>query len=136
MKKIILLTGAILMMSVTANACGGITVKGNSGASYCLSKHMMNWYSAYAWCDGQGMNLIDLNSVCKSYSSCPELNLSSEQKDYLADNGISLEKNMWTNTASSNNLSFCVDFYNHITDARHNYNYGGLRTVNLYALCH
>ena len=60
MKKIIITTCAILMMSVTANACGGITIKGNSGADYCLSKQAMNWYSAYAWCKDQGMELIDL----------------------------------------------------------------------------
>ena len=108
MKKIIITTCAILMISATANACGGITIKGNSGASYCLSKQAMNWYSAYAWCDGQGMKLIDLNSVCKSYNSCPELKLSDDEKKHITDNG-GIVNWVWTNTSGSSN-AFNVNF--------------------------
>ncbi len=135
MRKILISTCVILMISVTANACGGITIKGNSGASYCLSKHEMNWYSAYAWCEAQGMKLIDLNSVCKSSTSCPELNLSSEQKTHIADNGIPLGKYMWTNTAVSRSNAFAVDFYNHINNGPNSYDYS-YRPSNRSALCH
>ncbi|MBR4927673.1 MAG: hypothetical protein IKY98_05035, partial [Alphaproteobacteria bacterium] len=113
MKKIIITTCAILMMSVTANACGGIMVKGNSGADYCLSKHTMNWYSAYAWCKDQKMRLIDVDTVCKSTTSCPELNLSNSEKTHLADNGVTSGKFMWTSTAISAGNAYAVDFYNH-----------------------
>ena len=99
MRKILISTCAILMISATANACGGITIKGNSGASYCLSKHTMNWYSAYAWCHDQGMRLIDMDSVCKSStSSCSELSLSSDQKTHITDNGGTVGW-VWTNTS-------------------------------------
>ena len=98
MKKFLISTCAILMISTMANACGGITIKGNSGTSYCLSKHTMNWYSAYAWCHDQGMKLIDLDSVCKSSTSCSELKLSDDEKKHITDNGGTLER-VWTNTS-------------------------------------
>ena len=101
MKKIIITTCAILMMSVTANACGGITIKGNSGADYCLSKQAMNWYSAYAWCKDQGMELIDLGSVCKTNKSdCLELMLSSDEQNNIKENGVTVDW-VWTNMSSS-----------------------------------
>lgn len=87
MKKMMILVCAILMMPVSVNACGGITIKGNSGDSYCLSKHKMNWYSAYAWCRAQGMNLIDLETTCKSDTSCPEFKLSNEAIEAVVSEG-------------------------------------------------
>lgn len=120
MRKILISTCVILMISVTANACGGITIKGNSGATYCLSKHTMNWYSAYAWCDGQGMKLIDLNSVCKSSTSCPELNLSSDQKTHITNNG-GIVGWTWTKTLVSRTFAYHVGF----TGAVHSNGDGG-----------
>ncbi len=132
MKKIILLTGVILMMSVTANACGGITVKGNSGASYCLSKHDMNWYCAYAWCKDQGMKLIDTASVCKNNTSCPELKLSSEQQKHITDNGGTVNW-VWTNTSLGSEFAFVV----HLSSGNLNnsYYYTGIRYTTNSALC-
>ena len=128
MKKIIITTCAILMISATANACGGITIKGNSGASYCLSKHTMNWYSAYAWCHDQGMRLIDLDSVCKSStSSCSELKLSSEEKTHITDN-VGTVGWVWTNTSSSSHYAFYVN----LSSGNINNNN---RNNNNYALC-
>ena len=135
MQKILFLTCTILITSVTANACGGITIKGNSGASYCLSKHTMNWYSAYAWCHDQGMDMIDMDSVCKSSTSCSELNLSSEEKTHIADNGIPSGKYVWTSTAISARNAYAVDFYNHINNGPNSYDYS-YRPSNRYALCH
>ena len=113
MKKIIITTCVILMMSVTANACGGITVKGNSGASYCLSKHTMNWYSAYTWCKDQKMSLIDIDTVCKSSTSCSELNLSSEEKTHITDNGGTVGE-VWTNTSNTSSSAFYVNLSGNI----------------------
>ena len=109
MKKFLITTCAILMVSTVANACGGITVKGNSGTSYCLSKQTMNWYSAYAWCHDQGMKLIDLDSVCKSSTSCSELKLSAEEKTHIADNGGTVGW-VWTKTLVSRTFAYHVDF--------------------------
>ena len=117
------------MVSTVANACGGITVKGNSGTSYCLSKHKMNWYSAYAWCNDQKMSLIDLETVCKSSKSCPELNLSSEEKTHITDNGGSVNR-VWTNISHSSYDAFYVDLRSGYIGAGV-YRYD----VSYYALC-
>ncbi|MBR4927312.1 MAG: hypothetical protein IKY98_03185, partial [Alphaproteobacteria bacterium] len=86
---------AILMISTVANACGGITIK---SGKYCLSKHRMNWYSAYAWCQAQGMNLIEME-VCGSFSSCPALKLDSSEREYV--NSLGITNYLWSNTSSS-----------------------------------
>ncbi len=132
MKKILITTCTILMISVTANACGGIVVKGKSGADYCLSKHVMKWYSAYAWCDAQKMTLIDIESVCKNYNSCPELTLSSEQKKHITDNGGRADW-VWSKTLASYQNSFLVNFNGSIGSIHG----GGLVYGEGYpALCH
>ncbi len=128
MKKFLITTCAILMMSVTANACGGIAIKGKSGADYCLSKHSMNWYSAYAWCNDQKMRLIDMETVCKNYNSCPELKLSSEEKTHIADNGGTVDW-VWTNTSSVSGSAFAV-----LLSSGGIYN-GYYRLESIYALC-
>ncbi len=132
MKKTIITTCAILMVSASANACGGITFKGNSGADYCLSKHTMNWYSAYAWCDGQGMKLIDLAPVCgRNIGTCSELNLSSDQKTHITDNGGTPRG--WTNTSGDNVRAWSVNLDN---GGIHLINNSGGRSYQLdYALC-
>lgn len=97
MKKILLLTFTILMTSNIAWACGGIALKGK----YCLSKHRMNWYSASAWCQAQGMNLVDVKEVCGSLTStCTALQLSSEEKDMITAAGGKVDS-VWTNTSKS-----------------------------------
>ena len=128
MKKIIITTCAILMMSVTANACGGITIKGNSGADYCLSKQAMNWYSAYAWCKDQGMELIDLDSVCKSSTSCSELKLSDDEQSNITDKGGAVDA-VWMDTSANPYAAFRIFL------SSGDIQYGHFRTNSGYALC-
>lgn len=109
MKKLILLTLVIFMISSTAHAeCKGITFKGKSGTSYCMSKHLMNWYSASAWCQAQGMNLIDVQKVCGSLASCTELNLSSAEKEKITSAGGNIVWG-WTNTSQSSSYVYLVN---------------------------
>ena len=120
------------MVSTVANACGGITFKGNSGTDYCLSKHTMNWYSAYAWCDAQGMKLIDLGPVCgRNFGTCSELKLSNDEKTHITDNGGGLRG--WTNTSNDNIRALSVELSNgiiHLIDS------SGARSYKYdYALC-
>ena len=89
------------MISNAALACGGITIHGNSGKSYCLSKFSMNWYTAYAWCKDQGMNLIEVDTVCGvSSGTCSELKLSSDEQSKITSAGGAVG-NVWTNTSST-----------------------------------
>ena len=76
------------MFSSVANAeiscedAGGTLYKGNDGKTeYCVSYHGMNWWSANAWCQSLGMELVDLETECKkrgmlgATTVCPQLSL-------------------------------------------------------------
>ena len=134
MRKILISTCAILMVSTVASACGGITIKGNSGTSYCLSKQTMNWYSAYAWCEAQGMELIDLDSVCKNYNSCPELNLSSDQKTHITNNGGRVAW-IWINKSISSDRAFNVNLGSGALNQGSGYRNYSDYNIGYYALC-
>ena len=110
MKKILILVCGILMVSFVANACEGVVVKGKSGASYCLSKHQMNWYSAYAWCKDQGKDLVELKNVCGvavQNSSCPEFKLSDAEKSDIEAAGAKAHS-AWTQTSSSSSAVYYI----------------------------
>ena len=129
MRKLILLICAILMTSTVANACGGITVKGKSGKSYCLSKFTMNWYTAYAWCKDQSMDLIDLDTTCgTNVGTCSELTLSSAEQTNITDKGGKVG-NVWTNMSNTSS-SAC---YVHLGSG--NFNCDN-RLYNYYAFCY
>ena len=100
MKKILLLTLTVLMISNVASACKGISFQGASGKNYCLSKHTMNWYSAYAWCNDQQMQLVDSTKLCGTIelSSCSEFKLTQEQKDAITSAGGQIAFG-WTNVS-------------------------------------
>ena len=86
MKKFLFI---LCMFSSVANAeiscedAGGTLYKGNDGKTeYCVSYHGMNWWSANAWCQSLGMELVDLETECKkktvsivSPAVCPQLAL-------------------------------------------------------------
>ena len=68
MKKFLFI---LCMFSSVANAeiscedAGGTLFKGNDGKTeYCLSFHGMNWWSANAWCQSLGMELVDVQTEC------------------------------------------------------------------------
>ena len=125
MKKLFLLTFAILMTSNIALACGGIALKGK----YCLSKHKMNWYSASAWCQAQGMNLVNVKEVCGSLTSaCTALQLSSEEKDMITAAGGKVDA-AWTNTSKSDKNTYII----YLSSPNLDGNWGRLSSA--YALC-
>ena len=84
MKKFLFI---LCMFSSVANAeiscedAGGTLFKGNDGKTeYCLSFHGMNWWSANAWCQSLGMELVDVQTECNKRtvstgytSACPQL---------------------------------------------------------------
>ena len=118
MKKLILLTLAIFMISSTAHAeCKGVTFKGNSGTSYCMSKHVMNWYSAYAWCKAQGMEMINLTTTCGSLTSCTELKLSSAEQEKITSAGGNIGWG-WTNTSGTSSYVYLVNMSNGSTSTQ------------------
>lgn len=106
MKKVFLLTTIILMTASVANACGGIVVKDK----YCLSKHSMNWYSASAWCQAQGMQLVDPKTVCKTISgTCNALKLSTDEQTVITE-FVGWLPHAWTNVSQSISNGLRVDW--------------------------
>ncbi|MGN1091022.1 MAG: hypothetical protein ACI4RJ_00815 [Alphaproteobacteria bacterium] len=87
MKKILFI---LCMFSSVANAeiscedAGGTLFKGNDKETeYCVSFHGMNWWSANAWCQSLGWELIDVQTECNKRSvsnvpstDCPQLNVA------------------------------------------------------------
>ena len=47
-----------------SDCTGGDEAKGKNGKVYCVSKISMNWWSAFTWCESQGMKLGDLTDLC------------------------------------------------------------------------
>ncbi len=112
MQKMMVAICGVLMMSNTAEACQGITFQGNSGTTYCLSKQSMNWYSAYTWCQGQNMALIDIGVLCNSLIGlCAELKLSDATKEYIVNNGGTLGE-VWSNTSQAVERVYSVSLAN------------------------
>ena len=109
MKKILMLVCGILMMSTVVYAdCKGITVKGK----YCLSKHQMNWFSAYAWCKDQGLSLIDAKEICGAIGgTCSEMILSADEKSSIKNQGGNVDEAVWTNTSIDANAAYGLYFY-------------------------
>ena len=131
MQKIILLICAVLMISTVANACSGITITGKSGKTYCLSKFAMNWYTAYAWCKDQKMELIDVGITCGSnIGGCTELALSSDEKNHIKENGGTVDW-VWTNTSASSEKSYLINLSANSISGSYT-----TRASRFYALCY
>ena len=85
MKKFLFI---LCMFSSVANAeiscedAGGKLLKGNDKETeYCASYHGMNWWSANAWCQSLGWELVDLQIECNKrsglyVSSCPQISIN------------------------------------------------------------
>ena len=79
MKKISFVLCLLFCFCAHAEDCaGGAGTKkiGKDGVTpYCISKKGMNWWSAFAWCQANGMELFDMNKECNKVtgtSVCPQ----------------------------------------------------------------
>ncbi len=69
MKKILLTTALIVTCLITSKGFAldcpnGDIITGLNNKEYCVSKVTMNWFSAFAWCDAQGLRMPTVNEVC------------------------------------------------------------------------
>lgn len=66
MKKIVLLIVLSLLAATHGYAaCAeGTEITGKNGHVYCKSNVLMNWYTAFAWCDTQGRTLATMEQMC------------------------------------------------------------------------
>lgn len=129
MKKTLIICCCLLMIHSSAQACGGVEIQDTKGKSYCMSKFTMNWYSAYAWCKEQGMDLVRTKHFCSGTDSCG-FKISEEMKSYITQNGGGLGY-FWTDITIDNSLAKIIH-----TNGYYETN-GALlrRLVSWYAMC-
>ena len=57
--------GMILFSQTAMAACdGGTEFTGKNGKTFCVSDVNMNWWSAFTWCESQGMQLASMSDLC------------------------------------------------------------------------
>ena len=135
MKKYIAVLSLLCILSapVSAETCAGgsgTVIYGNDadpatgfeGTRYCKSNITMNWWSAFAWCDAIGGELIDLTKEClksTGTSACP--NLAETGSGTVWTQNVFSGANAYNVTLSSGAVkndsrevnvraAFCVDF--------------------------
>ena len=113
MKKYVAILGILSIFSTSAHTetCAGgagTVIYGNDadpvigfeGTPYCKSNTVMNWWSAFAWCDAIGGELIDLTTECNKVSGssgCPN----------LAGTGSG---NAWTRNVVNDKVAYYIKF--------------------------
>ena len=102
MKKLMVGVCCLLISgSVLAGGCdseSGTLITGKDGTKYCQSKVSLNWWSAFAWCDAIGGQLIDLTTECNKVTG-------TEQCPNLAGVGSGL---VWTQAVRSSAYAYSV----------------------------
>ncbi len=66
MKKTVFIFSLFLACAspVWATCNGGTEITGKNGHVYCKSNILMNWYSAFTWCEVQGRTLATVKQMC------------------------------------------------------------------------
>ena len=111
MKKKIFLACLVAVVSTVSaysytyigNCDGGIIIESTTGARFCMSNKIMNWWSAQAWCYANVSRLVTMYEMCPSWDGntgtgkCPEL-----------ENVTGSYKWLWSATASGVDSVFSV----------------------------
>ena len=107
MKVLTILTIAAVAFSIAqakAASCEGGTLQtGDNGHVYCQSDNMMNWWSAYTWCQAQGRHLVSMYEVCPTWDGSVGDGKMCNQSSF-SNNDYN-----WTTTASSTENAFIFD---------------------------
>ncbi len=99
---LILMCGMVMLSTVAladdttetcANGAGTVVVGAVTGHKYCRSNQEMNWWNAYAWCDGLDRKLVEASDCACSdeladcaNKKCPEF-LKAESTDHWVHTG-------------------------------------------------
>lgn len=55
----------LVSQSVWAGTCNdGEMFTGKNGKTFCVSDVSVNWWSAFTWCESQGMKLASMDDIC------------------------------------------------------------------------
>ena len=75
-----------------------------NGKTFCKSNARMNWWSAHAWCESQGLKLANFSDMCPGVpqpsgattGNCPNLN------------GVAEKGNVWSSLTSGSHYAIVV----------------------------
>ena len=132
-RKILMLSGIALvtaLSALTAQAeCAGTVVTGNNGHEYCESdlsstNRLMNWWSAYTWCESQGRHLATIYELCPDWDG-------SMGGGKCSNVTSSFPYMSWTSTAHGSNGAIFVKNSGEVLGSG-----GFTRTYSMSALCY
>ena len=126
---ILSLTLGFTTQSWAATCAGGAgtEITGKDGLKYCVSNIQMNWWSAFAWCEGAGMKLVPLDrcngkdpeNPVLGTTACPNFTLGSGYGD------------CWTSSVPSSASAYRVTLSSGAVEIR----YRKDNATDYYALC-
>lgn len=102
MKKIILMS-CILVFAMTGNSLAACDNGTMIDSNICRSSNRMNWWSAYTWCEAQGLKLASVYDVCPSWDGSFGDSGNRCGKTYSTD-----DNQGWTSTAYSSDRAFAI----------------------------
>ena len=112
MKKflfVLCIFSSVANAEISCEDAGGKLLKGNDKETeYCASYHGMNWWSANAWCQSLGMELVDVQTECNKRtvsigytSACPQLKKGTAFSDLQG----------WAKNTSSPSQALLIHLY-------------------------
>ncbi len=124
MKKMILSLCVLGLCGGSAYAaCNGGTMRGG----FCVSNVSMNWWSAAAWCQANGLHLATIYDACPDWDG----NVGGGKCGRVIDSSWS--GYVWTSTASGTVYAYAVNLTNGLVST--SYRYSNNYAYNTYALC-
>ena len=108
----ILIMSSILMISCVvlaqeaetcADGAGEVITGAITGHKYCKSNNYMNWWNAYAWCEGLRMKMIDFD-VCE----CSKTIANCANNKCAEFSGVGRHNHGWMISTSSANKNYRV----------------------------
>ena len=108
MKKIFL----ILFLLFSLNAYGvckeGTEITGKNGHVYCMSDVILNWYTAFAWCDTQGRTLATMEQMC-DIDETERWDGNNGEGRCLNMVGAAQTQHVWSSISSGSTNAFYID---------------------------
>ena len=80
----------------------GTKVVGVDGHSYCRSNIKMNWWSAFAWCEGIGKTLVSLEDCNGIDGSVPASDVACPNFDHKGSGDV------WTSSVPRNDGAYRI----------------------------
>ena len=105
---------------------GGLIITANNGTKFCRSNKTMNWWSAFAWCESQGLKLAEFKTMC------PGVSQTSSNTDGDCPNlqGLGGDVWVWSSLAYFSHTALMV----HLSSSAV-FGFYGRNDGNRYALC-